>query len=205
LSHENIIKLLGSEINNEELFLYMEYVSGGSLRSLLDIFGGFNEKLIQKYLSQILQGLKYLHNLGIIHRDLKCANILLDPSGKVKISDFGCSKQIISQSKNELLQSLKGTLPWMAPEVVCQNKYDMKADIWSLGCLVLEMLTAKIPWGKMENYMQAILKIGRTNNTPDIPDNISINLKDFIQQCLCRDPLQRKTVDELLMHPFILY
>jgi serine/threonine protein kinase len=99
----------------------------------------------------MLEGLKYLHINGIIHRDLKCANVLVDNMGVIKLSDFGASKRIIHDysddfDETKLSKSVKGSPYWMAPEVIKRTGHAKPADIWSLGCCVLEMLTSKPPW-----------------------------------------------------------
>lgn len=162
---------------------------------------------------QILDGLSYLHAKGIVHRDIKCANILLDAKGNIKLSDFGCSGQYIESqlassnmnliTSDNFLDSLKGTLPWMAPEVVLQKQYGKKADIWSLGCTLLEIATGNQPWGKMDNLYQAMNKIGRTNDTPYIPDSLSEEFKSLLNMCFLRDPKERPNVLKLQDHPFL--
>ena len=189
------------------LFLYLEYIKGGSIKNLIDQFGGFNESLIKKYTKQILEGLKYLHDNKILHRDIKCANILIGDKGTIKLTDFGCSKIIIinkkdSSSNEEYCTSLKGTIPWCAPEVICQKKYGKKADIWSLGCTLIEM-TGHKPWGNIENIYQIMNKIGKSNLTPEIPDCLSDNFKNFLDLCLKRDPKKRANLKTLLNHKFI--
>jgi len=197
---------MGSEIIDGNLFLYLEYVPGGSLGDLIRNFGPLSEKLIKIYIRQILKGLQYLHSKGIVHRDIKAANVLLDTCGTVKLSDFGCSGQISlssSHSENELLNSIKGSIPWMAPEVICQSKYGCKADIWSLGCLIIELKTGKSPWGKLDNFIQALFKIGRSQALPEFPVDISDNLKDFLCMCINRSQDLRPDVALLLNHPFL--
>lgn len=197
---------MGSEIIDGNLFLYLEYVPGGSLGDLIRNFGPLSEKLIKIYIRQILKGLQYLHSKGIVHRDIKAANVLLDTCGTVKLSDFGCSGQISlssSHSENELLNSIKGSIPWMAPEVICQSKYGCKADIWSLGCLIIELKTGKSPWGKLDNFIQALFKIGRSQALPEFPLDISDNLKDFLCMCINRNQELRPDVAILLNHPFL--
>jgi mitogen-activated protein kinase kinase kinase len=166
-----------------------------------------NENITKIYLKQIIDGLEYLHSKHIVHRDIKCANILLDVKGGIKLSDFGCSGQFkeidISVNSGEFLDSLKGTLPWMAPEVVCQNKYGKSADIWSLGCTLLEIATGQTPWGKLDNCYQAMTKIGRSNDIPPIPDYLSENFKDLLLKCLNRNPKERATFKDLRDHPFL--
>ena len=209
LNHPNIIKYIFSEQIGNYYFLYLEYIPGGSVKSMIDQFGGFNELLIRKYTKQILSGLKYLHDKKIIHRDIKCANILIGNGGIIKLTDFGCSKKISmklakkdSSSNGEYCTSLKGTIPWCAPEVICHKKYGKKADIWSLGCTLIEM-TGNQPWGNIENIFQVMNKIGKSNLTPDIPDYLSDDLKNFLKICFKRDPKQRANLKILMKHNFV--
>ena len=209
LNHPNIIKYIFSEQISNYYFLYLEYIPGGSIKNMIDQFGGFNEILIRKYTKQILSGLKYLHDKKIIHRDIKCANILIGNNGFIKLTDFGCSKKISmklakkdSSSNGEYCTSLKGTIPWCAPEVICHKKYGKKADIWSLGCTLIEM-TGNQPWGNIENIFQVMNKIGKTNLIPDIPDYLSNNFKNFLRLCFKRDPKQRPNLKTLMKHNFI--
>ena len=209
LNHPNIIKYIFSEQINNYYFLYLEYIPGGSIKNIVEQFGGINERLIRKYTKQILVGLKYLHDNKIIHRDIKCANILIGDKGIIKLTDFGCSKKISlkfskkdSSSNEEYCTSLKGTIPWCAPEVICHKKYGKKADIWSLGCTLLEM-TGNQPWGKNDNIFQVMNKIGKTNLTPEIPDYLSNNFKDFLELCLKREPKKRANLKTLMKHKFI--
>lgn len=116
---------------------------------------------MRNFVRQILQGLNYLHEREIIHRDIKGGNILVDNKGGIKISDFGISKKVedsILTGARMHRPSLQGSVFWMAPEVVKQTSYTLKADIWSVGCLVVEMLTGEHPWAQL-TQMQAIFKV----------------------------------------------
>ena len=204
LSHPNIIKYLGNEIIDNTPFLFMEYASNGSLKNIIDNFGPFNENLIKIYLKQIIEGLKYLHNQGIIHRDIKCANLLMN-NNKILIADFGTSKKNYNENKEDIFtQSLVGTFSWSAPEVITHRKYGIKADIWSLGCTIIEMTTGKIPWSekKFDNLLQIMNVIGKGNEIPLIPNFLSKNLQDLIIMCLNRNDNERANCDLLLKHPF---
>ena len=204
LHRKHIVKYLGSESIQDNFCIYLEYLPGGSLSKLLYNLGALSEITVRAYLTQILKGLVYLHNSGVIHRDIKGANILLDSKGKVKLSDFGCSKQYTSgDSESGLITSLKGSLPWMAPEVIKQKGYGRKADIWSLGCVALEMLTANKPWGNEDNHIAFMMKIISDNTIPEIPEGISESARDFLMNCFQRDPKLRKSAKELLEHTFV--
>ncbi|KAH9623683.1 hypothetical protein KSS87_017710 [Heliosperma pusillum] len=200
LSHPNIVKYHGSELGGDTLSVYLEYVSGGSIHKLLQEYGSFKEPVIQNYTRQILSGLAYLHSRKTVHRDIKGANILVDPTGEIKLADFGMAKHITSCAS---VLSFKGSPYWMAPEVVMnKNGYSLEVDIWSLGCTVLEMAMAKPPWSQYEG-VAAIFKIGNSKDTPEIPEFLSCDAKSFLNLCLQRDPLRRPSASDLLEHPFV--
>ncbi|GMI67600.1 MAP KINASE KINASE KINASE 3, mitogen-activated protein kinase kinase kinase 3 [Hibiscus trionum] len=200
LSHSNIVRYYGSELGEEALSVYLEYVSGGSIHKLLQEYGAFKEPVIQNYTRQILSGLAYLHGRNTVHRDIKGANILVDPTGEIKLADFGMAKHITACGT---MLSFKGSPYWMAPEVVMNtNGYNLSVDIWSLGCTVLEMATSKPPWHRYEG-VAAIFKIGNSKDMPEIPDHLSSEAKSFIRLCLQREPSARPTAFQLLDHPFI--
>ncbi|GAA6057743.1 hypothetical protein JCM3770_001717 [Rhodotorula araucariae] len=204
LQHENIVQYLDSSTDDKHLNIFLEYVPGGSVAALLQNYGAFEEALVSKFVRQILTGLDYLHEREIIHRDIKGANILVDNKGNIKISDFGISKKV----EDNLLTgakvhrpSLQGSVYWMAPEVVKQTAYTSKADIWSLGCLVVEMLTGAHPWANL-TQMQAIFRIG-SSSRPTVPDDISADADDFLEQTFEIEHTDRPSAKELLQHTFI--
>ncbi|KAF3789982.1 Mitogen-activated protein kinase kinase kinase 1 [Nymphaea thermarum] len=196
--HDNIVRYLGTDKKNDKLYIFLELVTQKSLASLYQKYD-LQDSQVSVYTRQILNGLKYLHDKGVLHRDIKCANILVDSNGLVKLADFGLAKEV---DKLHMLQSCKGSAYWMAPEVVNPRKtYGLPADIWSLGCTVLEMLTGQVPYGNLE-WTAAIFKIGR-NEPPPVPDHLSKDACDFINQCLQVDPDMRPTAAKLLDHPFV--
>ncbi|KAJ9679473.1 hypothetical protein PVL29_021415 [Vitis rotundifolia] len=200
LCHPNIVQYYGSETVGDKLYIYLEYVSGGSIYKLLQEYGQLGELAIRSYTQQILSGLAYLHAKNTVHRDIKGANILVDPNGRVKLADFGMAKHITGQS---CPLSFKGSPYWMAPEVIRNpNGCNLAVDIWSLGCTVLEMATTKPPWSQFEG-VAAMFKIGNSKDLPAIPDHLSDEGKDFVRQCLQRNPLHRPTAARLLEHPFV--
>ncbi|KAI8071306.1 hypothetical protein BC940DRAFT_294119 [Gongronella butleri] len=206
LQHENIVQYLGSESDDAHFSIFLEYVPGGSVAGLLASYGAFQEPLVRSFVRQILKGLTYLHGKDIIHRDIKGANVLVDNKGGVKISDFGISKKV----EEDIMQvtstaahrpSLQGSIFWMAPEVVKQTQYTKKADIWSLGCMVVEMFTGDHPFPAF-SQMQAIFQIG-SYTMPDIPNHVSSEAKDFLKCTFQLDHEKRPTAHELLSHPFL--
>ncbi|BGP32113.1 ATP binding [Rhodotorula toruloides] len=204
LQHENIVQYLDSSMDGQHLNIFLEYVPGGSVAALLQNYGAFEEALVSKFVRQILTGLDYLHEREIIHRDIKGANILVDNKGNIKISDFGISKKVedtLLTGAKVHRPSLQGSVYWMAPEVVKQTAYTSKADIWSLGCLVVEMLTGAHPWANL-TQMQAIFRIG-SSVRPTVPDDISSEADDFLEQTFEIEHTDRPSAKELLQHGFI--
>ena len=161
----------------------------------------------------MLEGLKYLHENGIIHRDLKCANVLVDNMGVIKLSDFGASKRIVCNvdengnldpNDNFILKSVKGSPYWMAPEVIKRTGYGAPADIWGLGCCVFEMLTSKPPWSELGKDAKKIMEIIKNApSPPSYPKDISNECKNFLDYCFEKDSSKRAKAAELLFHPFV--
>ncbi|KAI1935712.1 mitogen-activated protein kinase kinase kinase [Ophidiomyces ophidiicola] len=177
LEHPNIVQYLGCHRSELSISIYLEYIPGGSIGSCLRKHGKFEESIVKSLTIQTLSGLSYLHNQGILHRDLKADNILLDLDGTCKISDFGISKKSNDIYCNDESNSMQGSVFWMAPEVVqSQGKgYSAKVDIWSLGCVVLEMFAGRRPWSK-EEAIGAIFKLGSLNEAPPIPEDVSLTI-----------------------------
>ncbi|KAE9591920.1 putative mitogen-activated protein kinase kinase kinase STE-STE11 family [Lupinus albus] len=211
-----IVQCLGTEEegqrnNNNNLNVFMEYMAGGSLADVARKFGGsLNEEVVRVYTREILLGLKHLHQHGIVHCDLKCKNVLLGSCGNIKLADFGSAIRVTDSKgddgglKNCLVSVVGGTPLWMAPEVLRNEMLDFSADIWSLGCTVIEMATGTPPWaGEVSNPMAAMLRIAHGDGVPQFPTHFSTGALNFLSKCLERDPQKRFTADELLNHPFI--
>ena len=174
LDHVNIVQYLGCERREYSISIFLEYISGGSVGSCLRKHGKFDEPLVSSLTRQTLCGLAYLHREGILHRDLKADNLLLDIDGTCKISDFGISKKSDDIYGNDITNSMQGSVFWMAPEVIRSQGqgYSAKVDIWSLGCVVLEMFAGRRPWSR-EEAIGAIYKLGSLNQAPPIPDEVA--------------------------------
>lgn len=200
LKHPHIVSYLGNDYLNGRLFIYLEYMPGGCLAQILSQFGPLDEPIVARYARDVLVGLEYLHTRSppVLHRDIKGANILVGLDLTVKLSDFGCSKR----SAGTMVQTLRGSVPWMAPEVMRQSDYGRKADIWSFGCVIIEMATAAAPWGSFDNHLAAMVRIAMSNETPPVPGHLSGSLKNLIMSCTRRAPEGRPGTTELLGHEF---
>ncbi|CAL9079511.1 unnamed protein product [Musa textilis] len=196
--HENIVQYYGTDKEDSKLYIFLELVTQGSLASLYQKYR-LQDSQVSAYTRQILNGLNYLHERNIVHRDIKSANILVHANGSVKLADFGLAKEM---TKFNMLKSCKGSVYWMAPEVINPKiSYGPAADIWSLGCTVLEMLTHQIPYPDLE-WTQAFFKIGH-GEQPPIPISLSKDARDFINQCVQVNPDDRPTASQLFEHPFV--
>ncbi|KAF8019727.1 hypothetical protein BT93_G0430 [Corymbia citriodora subsp. variegata] len=196
--HENIVRYLGSDKDDKKLYIFLELMTKGSLATLYHNYE-LRDSEVSEFTRQILNGLEYLHDQKVVHRDIKCANILVDVSGSVKLADFGLAKA----TKINAAKTSTGSAFWMAPEVVNpkEGSYGSAADIWSLGCTVLEMLTRQPPYSPLEG-IQALFRIGK-GETPPIPNSLSTDARDFILKCLQVNPNDRPSAVQLLDHPFV--
>ncbi|KAG2159764.1 kinase-like domain-containing protein [Suillus bovinus] len=202
--HPHIVQYLGFEETPTFLSIFLEYVPGGSVGSCLRDHGKFDEEVTKSFTGQILEGLEYLHSKNIIHRDMKADNILVEKTGICKISDFGISKRtdLIEMAST----AMQGTVFWMAPEAIHPpNKgYNTKIDIWSLGCVVLEMWSGKRPWNDDE-AITVMFKVYQNKQPPPIPSNVVLSdlAKDFKDRCFAIDPDERANTVELQQHPYL--
>lgn len=218
LRHERVVRYFGHEyttgilggVTSGKLLLFLEYCSGGSVAQHLRTYGPLEEQLLAKYSQQLLGGLSYLHSLTppVVHRDLKCANLLLTHDANVKIADFGCSKWLSSsQNFEEGKHSMVGSVFWTAPEVLKgDGALAISSDYWSFGSCVLEMATAKHPWSEhpFDNIFQACRLIVYSDKLPEVPNDLGACVQDVCYACLQRDPDERPTASELLDYPLLI-
>uniref|UniRef100_A0A182PA43 Mitogen-activated protein kinase kinase kinase 4 n=1 Tax=Anopheles epiroticus TaxID=199890 RepID=A0A182PA43_9DIPT len=206
INHQHLVKYYGVEVHREELIIFMELCPEGTLESLVELNGGLPEAQTRRYTHQLLSAVAELHRNGVVHRDIKTANIFLHKDGNfLKLGDFGSAVKI--QAHTTMAGELKGyvgTQAYMAPEVFTRNNtegHGRAADIWSVGCVVVEMSSGLRPWHQFDSNFQIMFKVGM-GESPEIPENLSEEGKDFVGICLQHDPKDRQKADELLQHIF---
>lgn len=197
--HKNIVKHIMSFVWKEQIWTVMEYCDGGTLKDLLRVT--LDENHIAYVLRELLEALKYLHERNRIHRDLKSDNILLNVNGDVKLADLGLSTEVGDESAMET--SIAGSRYWLAPEMIRGEGYNVKADIWSLGCVALEMAEGKPPYYQY-HPLKAIFYTATRGAPPLAKPNMWSSLfTDFLARCFQPKPQHRATAAELLQHPFL--
>ncbi|KAL6535901.1 hypothetical protein OROHE_012745 [Orobanche hederae] len=197
LNHPNIVGYEGCDIsleNGKAIFnLMMEYAPGGTIADAILRRGGpLYEPMVSRHARGILKGLGYLHSRGIVHCDIKGSNIL-SIDGEAKIADFGCAR-----TADEV--AIGGTPMFMAPEVARGEEQRFPADVWALGCTVIEMSAGIPPWPNSASTMR---RIAFSGEAPEVPIFLSDLAKDFLDKCLRVDPRERWTVVQLLGHSFV--
>ena len=206
-NNENILNYYGSYYSRKTnmIWLILEYCSCGSLKDLMySIDRVFSEIEIATFMEMVLKGLIYLHDLNIIHRDIKGQNLLVTEDGCVKLSDFGVG---IKLTEKEYRHSKKGSPYWMSPQVVLQNDYDIKTDIWSLGITCMELTQDEEDFPLFKLKPKAVMnKIAKGEvKVEDIinVEEYSESFVDFVGKCIVVDPTKRATARELIEHEFI--
>ncbi|MCK5220840.1 MAG: protein kinase, partial [Candidatus Aminicenantes bacterium] len=205
LSHPNIITI--HEINEIQgrHYIVSEYIAGGTLKEKIIVIKEQIEshrrlRDILVIALQIGRGLQKAHEAGIIHRDIKPANILIDTDGQVKIADFGLARLSNATSKMSKEQSTAGTAMYMAPEQIIGGKIDQRADIWSFGVVLFEMINGSPPF--KEEFLQALFYSIINDSPPpleDLPSHLSTDLEKIVSRCLAKEADERyQTMTEVL-------
>eukprot|EP01063_Lacrimia_lanifica_P007503 TRINITY_DN1479_c0_g1_i6.p1 TRINITY_DN1479_c0_g1~~TRINITY_DN1479_c0_g1_i6.p1 ORF type:complete len:1097 (+),score=229.22 TRINITY_DN1479_c0_g1_i6:57-3347(+) len=209
LRHPRIVALKGFHVEGAlggvaEAYLYLEYVSGGSLYDLVQNSGGrLFEASVRRLMKDAVLGLHYLHAHGVVHRDIKPHNLLVDGNGRVKVADFGCCKDVDTGTASRV----QGTPHYMAPEA-CHGRASAASDIWSVGACICELASGLPPWHEAGRSGMALMfyitSQGEKGVHPQIPETASPGAKEAIERCFARDAADRWTCDSLLQSPLFM-
>jgi predicted Ser/Thr protein kinase len=228
IRHNNIVGYISCAVTKNHFSFLMEYVAGGSLKSVIDEFGPAPLRATKRYVHDMLLGLECLHSHGIAHCDIKPHNVLLGQDGSCKLTDFGSAVQSkMASSHVSANQSLagasysgggstpmsashtdsvmvRGTAFYMSPEA-CRGDVCVASDLWSIGITTLEIMTGKLPWKIKKSEAAFIQALGKDDTlSPLIPEDLPDSAKDFLMRCFVRDPDSRGTVQDLLDSPFLM-
>jgi serine/threonine kinase 3 len=200
--NEFVVRYLGSYEKESALWIAMELCEPGSIADVMRMLKTtLTENQIRVICGSVLLGLVYLHGRKYIHRDIKAGNILLSKDGIAKIADFGVSAQL--STIHSMRDTAIGAPFWMAPEVIKEEQYNGKADVWSLDISVIEMAEGMPPHHEI-HPMRAIFMIpNKEAPTFKTPNKWSPEMVDFLSKCLVKDPLGRPSAEDLLKHPFV--
>ncbi|KAK8887599.1 hypothetical protein M9Y10_038650 [Tritrichomonas musculus] len=204
IRHPSISEIHDLLFENNLIYLIFELCNEGDLNDIVQESGGLDESQAKHYFFQIMSAIKYIHQLGIAHRDIKLENILITENKNVKLTDFGLCKRI---NGNSPLLTTCGTLAYAAPEIISEKPYDgMKADIWSSGIVLYAMICCHFPWtiqtdlpqeAMMHETVRQILE-----GQVEIPDGITFELQNLLSNLLNNDPEMRPSAEEIINHPW---
>ncbi|GMT02269.1 hypothetical protein PENTCL1PPCAC_24443 [Pristionchus entomophagus] len=202
MNHPMIIGYYDYFTCTDSIAIVMQFAEGGTLENLIRDQRGvhFSEAIVLKYFTQILLGLEYMHSLNIVHRDLKTQNILLNRKRTlIKLSDFGVSKQLNTRS---VASTLIGTPNYLSPEMVEGRSYNMKSDIWALGCVLYELFMLRRAFDG-ENLPAIVMKITQQKYAP-LGNHVSKESRDLVGKILSGNEDSRPTVKDIMTCPLIL-
>lgn len=207
VNHKNIVRLYDLFDTADKLYLVLEYMPGGHLFQVLANKGlSYNEERASFILRDVIEGLAYLHERGIVHRDVKPENVLTTSATwpfTTKLADFGLSNFLAPTAG--VLESKVGTPYFVAREIVTTETYNALADMWSVGVLMYQMLSSRLPFegNQTKSVLYAILDGRYSFPSPEF-DPISDEAKDLIQKLICVDTTKRLSAKEALRHPWIV-
>ncbi|XP_004512230.1 serine/threonine-protein kinase STY17 [Cicer arietinum] len=195
IRHKNVVQFIGACTRPPNLCIVTEFMSRGSLYDFLHRQKGvFKLPSLLKAAIDVSKGMNYLHQNNIIHRDLKTANLLMDENELVKVADFGVARV---QTQSGVMTAETGTYRWMAPEVIEHKPYDQKADVFSFGIALWELLTGELPYSYL-TPLQAAVGVVQKGLRPTIPKNTHPRLSELLQRCWQQDPKERPAFSEII-------
>ncbi|KAH9694530.1 serine/threonine-protein kinase STY46 [Citrus sinensis] len=193
--HKNVVQFIGACTKPPSLCIVTEFMSGGSVYDYLHkLKGVFKLPSLLKVAIDVSKGMNYLHQNNIIHRDLKAANLLMDENEVVKVADFGVARV---KAQSGVMTAETGTYRWMAPEVIEHKPYDHKADVFSFGIVLWELLTGKLPYEYL-TPLQAAVGVVQKGLRPTIPKNSQPKLAELLERCWQQDPALRPDFSEII-------
>ncbi|KAK3710167.1 hypothetical protein QZH41_010564, partial [Actinostola sp. cb2023] len=204
--HHNVIQLYETFYSTDKIYLIMEYASKGDLLDYINSrcrrCVGIGEDLAKHFFRQLVEGVSHCHRRNIVHRDLKCENILIDDNNVIKISDFGFATRSPS-NRSKLLETFCGSYAYAAPEILQAQKYDGKfADVWSLGVILYAMLCGKLPYNDNCSLHSLVIQTRTKLNFP-IRGACSQECQLLVRSILRTDPNERMTVSRILVDSWI--
>lgn len=201
LNHSNVISYYGQRQDRNYVYMFLEYCSGGELFDRIEPDVGMQQIEAQKYFTQLIAGVEYLHTAGIAHRDLKPENLLLDNYGNLKISDFGMATFFRLDGKERLLESRCGTLPYIAPEVLETAYAAEPADLWSCGIVLVALLSGELPWDKPTAEVTEYVLWKENRYMQATPwSKINTLALSLIKKILIPNPKSRYTLSNIKVH-----
>ncbi|XP_034215220.1 serine/threonine-protein kinase STY46-like isoform X1 [Prunus dulcis] len=193
--HKNVVQLIGACTKPPKLCIVTEFLSGGSMYDFVHKqTGAISLQFLLRVAIDVSRGMNYLHQNNIIHRDLKAANLLMDDNGVVKVADFGIARV---QAQSGVMTAETGTYRWMAPEVIEHKPYDHKADVFSFGVVLWELLTGKLPYENL-TPLQAAVGVVQKGLRPTIPRHTNPMLMELMERCWQQDPSLRPEFSEIV-------
>lgn len=199
LTHPNIIKLLEFHEDEDYFYLILEYCAGGDLSNYIRSEGKIDEDRAKKYMRQIVESLRYLKRLNIVHRDLKPQNILLSADKHtIKLTDFNFARELY---ENDLSQTICGSPLYMAPEIIEKHQYTTKADMWSIGMILYEMVYGMSPYSDSHSMIDLLHKV--KTRPVKYTNRVSQDCNDFIAEMLDLNVETRLDWEALFKHPWL--
>lgn len=198
LVHEHLVQLHEIIIHGHRVFHVMEYCRRGDLRQFINSEGALSENQAREFFGDLLLGVREMHSINLMHRDLKLENLLIDSKFRLKIADFGCARRQIDKRLN----TITGSYAYGAPELFRGDYYDgRKTDVWSMGVILYAMLMGRLPFSD-SGEMQELL--AERMHPPRLPVRLSPECTDLIHRMLSYDPAGRLTVEEVMIHPWMM-
>ncbi|KAI3381026.1 hypothetical protein SNEBB_001131 [Seison nebaliae] len=207
LDHDSVIKVYDILEIGHKIFIFMELCEGGDLLDFIKQRGALSNSLAKKMFFDIVQAVRYCHDLNICHRDLKCENLLLDKEFHVKLADFGFARLCVDKETGRriLSRTYCGSAAYAAPEILQGTPYNPKLyDIWSMGCILFIMVCGSMPYddGDVKKMLRTQLE-GKVRFPSRVYEKLDPNVRNLIHKMLEVDVTRRATIEQVLRHAWL--